>query len=195
MILTIPRHQAGALLGTGCWSVSELNFLQPPLWQPRAEVEHDERFLQPIVYLVLLNPTGQVWCYQRRGGDGRLDGNWSCGVGGHVDAVDAPSNLSFDPAATLQNALLREAHEELGVSAADLSALQLRGLIFESLSAIGRVHVGVLYTARWLHATPPEPRADEKLVGQGFKDLATLADDTRFELWSRLAGQFLLESA
>lgn len=195
MILTVPRTQVRSLPESGCWSASELDFLQPPLWQPRTQVEHDERYLQPIVYLVLLNPTGQAWCYQRRGGDGRLDGRWSCGVGGHVDAADAPSGSTFDPATTLECALLREAHEELGVVAADLPSLQWRGLIYEGLSAVGRVHVGLLYTARWLHATPPVPRADEKLVGQGFMDLTTVSSDLRFELWSRLAGQFLLESA
>lgn len=201
MILTIPRTQITPLPESGCWSAAELNFLQPLLWQPRAEVEHDEQYVQPIVYLVLLNPSGQAWCYQRKGGDGRLDGRWSCGVGGHVDAADAAHandvspKAAFDPTVTLQNALLREAYEELGVTVVDLPSLQLHGLVYEGLSAIGRVHVGVLYTARWLHATPPMPRADEKLVGQGFMDLAAVACDQRFELWSRLACQFLLESA
>lgn len=200
-ILTIPRTQTPTLPESGCWSATALDFLQPPLWQPRTAVEQDERYIQPIVYLVLLNPAGQAWCYQRKGGDGRLDGRWSCGVGGHVDAADAvgtadaPTGSSFDPTATLQHALLREAHEELGITAADLPALQLRGLVYEGLSAIGRVHLGVLYTARWLHATPPRPCADEKLVGQGFVDLAVVASDLRFELWSRLACQFLQESA
>ena len=88
-ILTIPRPQAPPLPGTGCWLIAALDFLQSPLWRERAEVEHDESLLQPIAYLVLLNEEGQAWCYQRAGGDGRLDGRRSCGVGGHVDFADA----------------------------------------------------------------------------------------------------------
>ena len=65
MILTLPRTQAPLLPHSGCWPVSSLAFLQPPLWRVRADVEHDETLLQPIVYLLLRNPAGQVWCYQR----------------------------------------------------------------------------------------------------------------------------------
>ena len=42
MILTLPRTQAPLLPATGCWPVSSLAFLQPPLWRVRADVEHDE---------------------------------------------------------------------------------------------------------------------------------------------------------
>jgi len=214
MILTIPRPQAGPLPESGCWPTSSLAFLQPPVWKPRAEVEHDESFLQPIAYLLLRNANGQVWCYQRNGGDTRLDSRFSAGVGGHVDAQDAcnpnapPSNTgaisasgpddagpTFDPEATVRQALLRELHEELQSTADDLENLQLRGLIYEGLSAIGRVHLGVLYTARWLPATPPQPRAGEALRGLGFMDLTAIATEPRFELWTHLAVQHLIAVA
>ena len=166
-----------------------------PLWRVRAEVEHDESVLQPIAYLVLRNTQGQVWCYQRAGGDARVDGRWSCGVGGHVDAPDATGRSSFDPEATLRRALLRELAEELQGSADDLQDLRLQGLIYEGLSAIGRVHLGVLYTAQWRNASPPQPRPGETLRAQGFMDLSAVACDLRFELWSQLAAQYLLSPA
>jgi predicted NUDIX family phosphoesterase len=189
-ILTIPRPQAGPLPESGCWPTSSLAFLQPPVWKPRAEVEHDESFLQPIAYLLLRNANGQVWFYQRNGGDTRLDSRFSAGVGGHVDTQDADS--TFDPATTVRQALLRELHEELQATPNDLENLQLRGLIYEGLSAVGRVHLGVLYTARWLPAESPQPRAGESLRGLGFMDLATVANEPRFELWTQLAVQHLL---
>ncbi|MBP8225570.1 MAG: hypothetical protein KAX59_05415, partial [Acidovorax sp.] len=71
---------------------------------------------------------------------------------------------------------------------------RLRGLIYEGLSAVGRVHLGVLYTAQWLPAAPPQPRAGEKLAGLGFMPLVQVAQDARFELWSRLAAQHLLSA-
>lgn len=214
MILTIPRPQAPALPDTGCWSVTDLGFLHPPLWQTRADAEHDERTLQPITYLLLHNAQGHVWCYQRVGGDARLDGRCSCGVGGHVDAADAApepatatapdavatASADFASAATLHRALLRELAEELqtapGHPAGEqhIDHLRLRGLIYEGLSAVGRVHLGVLYTAQWLPAAPPQPRAGEKLAGLGFMPLAHVAQDTRFELWSRLAAEHLLSA-
>lgn len=196
-ILTLPRTQAPSLPESGCWPIANLDFLQPPLWRLRAEVEHDETLLQPIAYLVLLNEAGQAWCYQRAGGDARVDGRLSCGVGGHVDAADAvaavpkETNTLLDAEATLRRALLRELTEELQATAADLHELRLQGLIYEGLSAIGRVHLGVLYTALWRHTDAPLPRPDEALQGLGFMDLNAIATDARFELWSRLAAQHL----
>lgn len=200
MILTIPRTQAPALPESGCWPVADLGFIQPPVWQARADAEHDERFLQPIVYLVLRNPQGLAWCYQRVGGDARLDGRCSMGVGGHVDAADStpPDHAPLDAAATLHRALLRELSEELlsapghAACPGDLRGLCLQGLIYEGLSAVGRVHLGVLYTAQWLPTQAPQPHAGEKLTSQGFLSLADIATDARFELWSRLAARHLL---
>lgn len=192
MILTLPRTQAPLLPHSGCWPVSSLSFLQPPLWRVRADVEQDETVLQPIVYLLLRNPAGQVWCYQRSGGDTRVDGRWSCGVGGHVDLEDASQNQPFDPEATLRRALLRELDEELQARATDLQDLQLQGLIYEGLSPIGRVHLGVLYTATWCAPAAPTPRLGEALRAQGFMDVSDVATDPRFELWSQLAAQHLI---
>lgn len=197
MILTIPRTQAPSLPESASWPVAALDFMQPPLWRARAEVEHDETLLQPVAYLVLLNQAGQAWCYQRAGGDARVDGRLSCGVGGHVDAADevtvvkAQAGALFDAQSTLRRALLRELTEELHATAANLHELRLQGLIYEGLSAIGRVHLGVLYTAQWRNTEAPQPRPHEALQGIGFIDLGVIAADPHFELWSRLAARQL----
>ena len=96
MTHTIFRHHAPDLPESGCITTDVLDFLHPLLWQVRAEVEHDERYLQTVVYLLLFNPAGQVWCYQRMGGDARLDGRCSCGIRGHVDAQDASVPFNLD---------------------------------------------------------------------------------------------------
>ncbi|MBK9444468.1 MAG: hypothetical protein IPN53_25650 [Comamonadaceae bacterium] len=214
-ILTVPRAQAPALPETGCWPVQNLDFLQQAVWQTRASAEHDEAFLQPIPYLLLMNASGQLWCYQRSGGDTRLDGRCSCGVGGHGDWQDARPPLeqsiidscqripdkgykpisSINPQATLQHALLREVAEELGATAADLGPITFHGLIFEGLSPVGRVHLGVLFTARWLPVQLPQPVAGEALHGLGFRPANTVANNAQFERWSRLAAQHLMDCA
>lgn len=213
LILTLPRTQPPALPDCACWPVPNLDFLGNAVWQDRASAEHDEAYLQPIPYLLLRNSTGQVWCYQRTGGDARLAGRCSCGVGGHVDGQDAvpplPQNYfdssrstlnkgysqisSINVQATLERALRREVAEELGIGAPDLGPLTCHGLIYEDLSAVGRVHLGVLFSAPWQPAQAPQPRAGEALRGLGFMPASAIADDPQFELWSRLAARWLAQ--
>lgn len=194
-ILVIRRDDAPTLPHAGCWSVGDLDFICKPLWRERTAVEHDESLLQPVAYLVLLDGQGRAWCYRRVGGDARLDGRSSCGVGGHVDESDeicVGGTAAFDPHATLLRTLRREMTEELLASADDVGDLRLRGLIHESCTPAGRVHLGVLYTGRWTRNEPPRPRPDESLLAVGFLPLEAIADDTHFELWSRLAARELL---
>ncbi len=193
-ILTLYRQQVPQLPESGCWNPGHWYFFTPTHWQERKRVEHNEDYLQVVTYLLLHNAAGQVWCYQRAGGDERLDGGYSCGVGGHVDYADQETSFPRDPQMTLHRALLREVREELGASAADMGRLRFRGLIYEGLSAVGRVHLGVLYATEWLPPQPPQPVAGEKLLGLGFRDLQEIATDPRFELWSRLAAQYLIDA-
>ncbi len=188
-ILAIPRQQAPTMPEAGCWAVTDLNFLFPPLWRSRPELEHDEGFLQPIPYLALQNESNALWTYRRRSGDARVDGRRSCGVGCHVELQDAAASAS----ATLLNALNRETAEELGLPPAEVPLARPRALVYEHLSAIGRVHLGVLYTARWNRASQPCPPDHEALEGLGFIAPEAIVADPRFELWSRLVAGFLIK--
>jgi len=219
LILTLPRARAPALPLEGCWPVADWGFLAHASWQSRAQAEHDEAHLQLIPYLLLHDAHQRLWCYQRSGGDARLHGRCSCGVGGHVDAADAQSgdangatstvsasancshinsrlqslDKGYSPIslesvqATLHHALLRELAEELGAHATDLADLSLHGLIFEGHSAVGRVHLGVLYSARWLPDAAPKPPAHEALHSLGWRAATAVATDPAFERWSQLA--------
>lgn len=186
-ILAIPRAQAPALPSQGCWAWTDFSALPAPVWRERAEIEQDETLLQFIPYVVLRNSDGELWCYARTGGDARLDGRWSCGVGGHVEEIDDAANLRQ----TLAQTARREMLEELGITAESPPPLNACALIYESHSAIGRVHLGVLSIADWAERHPPEPPAHEALTPIGFLPPATIASDPRFELWSRLAAEFV----
>lgn len=203
LILVIPRFRALGLPEASCWPVADLGFINPPLWRERAQVEHDETLLQPVAYGVLLNDQGHAWCYQRAGGDARVDGCFSCGVGGHVDEQDAQpltranpgadstATPGFNPIATLRTAWLRELTEELCAGPVHLADVRLHGLVYEGQTAIGRVHLGVVFVARWCGPTPPQPAQGESLSPVGFLPLAQIATDPRFEHWSRLVAQHL----
>lgn len=185
-ILTLPRTTCNGLPEQGAWPWNGAP-AAAPVWRQRAEAETDERYLQFVPYLLLCDNTGQIWCYARRGGDDRLRDRLSCGIGGHVERTDAAGSLSQ----TLANALHREAAEELGPEvAACLDGTEPKAWIYEGLSAIGRVHLGVLYLAVWPHAEPPRPR-ESALESRGFRQPHSIIGDDRFELWSRLAAEWL----
>ena len=190
-ILTLPRTVSPTLPLEGCWAWDDFASLPPPLWRERAEVEHDESLLQLIPYVVLRNAAGELWCYARQGGDARLDGRWSCGVGGHVEQIDAAANIRQ----TLDNTAQREMAEELALEPGTQPVLNAVALIYEGHSPIGRVHLGVLFLAEWIAAAAPTPAPGEALSAIGFMPAATIAADPRFELWSRLAAGFVTPPA
>lgn len=182
-ILTFAREAFVTLPEQGAWDWPGDVELSQPVWLVRAQAEQDERYRQLIPYLLIHDATGNIWSYARRGGDPRLQDRFSCGVGGHVERQDRAASL----ASTLGNALRREVREELGPLVADaLTGQSPKAWIYESLSAIGRVHAGVLYTFLWTHPALPQP-LEPALASLGFLDAETILADSRFERWSRLA--------
>lgn len=55
------------------------------VWKDREKVEHDDFYIQPIPYIAITY-RDKVYCYQRlsKGGEKRLEGMKSIGLGGHV---------------------------------------------------------------------------------------------------------------
>ncbi len=189
-ILTLPHTAFSELPEQDAWAWPGHADLSQPVWLPRAQAEQDEAYRQPIPYLLICDAANKVWCYARRGGDRRLLDRRSCGVGGHVERQDQAASLTT----TLAKALRREVTEELGEPVAErLADSQPQAWIYESLSAIGRVHIGVLYTLYWEDPDPPHP-LEPALESLGFLDPAEILADARFELWSRLAVRWLSDT-
>ena len=163
-----------------------------PAWLSRSAAESNPEFKQWIPYILLRNERGELVAYPRGGGEKRLHGLWSLGVGGHVnppDAASAPMGRGYW-GQTLWSGLRRELAEEYPGAA--LGETQFVGLIHESQTAVGRVHIGAVFLhqvsgssfefgselagLRWL------PRSE---IGVGEWPLE------RFEMWSRLALELL----
>jgi predicted NUDIX family phosphoesterase len=156
-------------------------------FRPRSQMEPDETWKQVIPYPVLRD--GSRWFLMRRtraGGDARLHDRYSIGVGGHVNPEDG--GLDGD----LSTALRREWLEELDVEF--VPAFRFVGLLNDDTTAVGRVHVGLVYEAD-AAGRPVTIRETEKLSGMfvGSADVAAVADD--LETWSRLAFEHLARPA
>ena len=110
------------------------NNLTPKL---RCEAECDPSFKQIIPYvLVEHKPTGRFFMTTRIGGEERLKGQASIGLGGHLedgeDVVDA---------------LFRELEEEIGLAKDQMTEIILCGYINSDLNEVDSVHLGVVYHA------------------------------------------------
>lgn len=132
------------------------------LWLgPRNELEIDDSFRQLIPYIVLLRGSELV-CYRRAssGGERRLHGRLSIGLGGHVDVPDlVVDGEQIALEATLLAAAQREVMEEIG----NVNVLARRwvGLLVDDTTAVGRVHLGVV--GIWSIADAVECAAEDAL--------------------------------
>jgi predicted NUDIX family phosphoesterase len=148
----------------------------------RPAAEEDPTHKQLIPYVVVTNGD-QVFLMQRTdaGGDARLHGRASIGVGGHLNPVDEGEDA-------LMAGLRREWAEEL--DAAWEPEFELLGLLNDDTNPVGAVHLGVVFGVK-AAGRGIEVRERDKLVG-GFatpEEVAAAAD--RLETWSQLVADWL----
>ena len=107
----------------------------------RGDVEEDPSYKQLISYVVVKNNKGETLLYTRLsgGGESRLHGKSSVGVGGHMNPVDGLSGYQL----LLENTK-RELLEEIGIEPVEIG---LYGLVNDDSNDVGRVHVGLVYIA------------------------------------------------
>jgi predicted NUDIX family phosphoesterase len=142
----------------------------------------------------------RVLCLRRSrsGGDPRLQGKWSIGVGGHLEPVDAQAGR--DP---LEAGALRELHEELVLPAPVLPAPVLPasvlpattpvpvpvGWINDDSNSVGSVHLGVVAVVWLADIDAVAVRETDRLHGElrspsELRAARAAGDD--FESWSAL---------
>ena len=148
----------------------------------RPIAEDDPTHKQLIPYVVVRDAE-RVFLMQRTdaGGDARLHGRASIGVGGHLNPVD-------DGDDALMSGLRREWHEEL---AADWEPeFELIGLLNDDSNPVGAVHLGVVFSVD-ARGRAVDVREHDKLMGAfvGAEELA--ASWPRLESWSQLVADAL----
>jgi len=143
----------------------------------RPAAEEDPTHKQLIPYVVVRNG-GDVFLMHRTdaGGDPRLHGKGSIGVGGHLNPVDDGE----DP---LMAGLRREWAEEL--KAAWEPEFRLVGLLNDDSNPVGAVHLGVVFEVE-AAGRPVDVREHDKLVGAFADADAVAASWDRLETWSQL---------
>ena len=141
---------------------------------PRSAAEADTTIKQLIPYLILRD-ADRIFLMKRTraGGDARLHDLYSIGVGGHMNPGDESIPLCLE----------REWGEEL---AADfVPELEFLGLLNDDEVAVGRHHLGVVYTAD-AAGRPVAVRETDKLAG-AFEPIDVVrAVYDRMETWSQL---------
>ncbi len=154
----------------------------------RESAEDDPDFKQIIPYCIVAFGD-EVFLMQRRraGGEQRLHGLYSIGVGGHVEPQDhAPGE---DLTAAVELGLTRELREEVCIQGT--FERQRIGVLNDDSNAVGRVHLGVVY--RLLLAHPTVRVAETEVLEGSFvprSDLQGLGG--QLETWSRLVVEQLL---
>jgi predicted NUDIX family phosphoesterase len=140
----------------------------------REEIEKDFTKLHPIPYIVFQRPDDSTYLYQRGklGGEGRLSGNESVGIGGHVEIGDGVNAIPFVSylykfAAGLPDwlkygvdlramvtAVLREFNEEVRLKLTpvnqmvDLDAgyeFEFLGALHDQSDGVGQNHLGLVF--------------------------------------------------
>lgn len=152
----------------------------------RGDAENNPAYKQPIPYAVI-RKGDDFFTYRRLGGGGeeRLHGKMSLGVGGHMNQV--PEAEDF--AAVLAENLQRELNEELVINGGDEMAIRTVGLINDDDNEVGQVHIGVLAVIDLPFSAQVEVREKDKLEGEWLKMKDLIKEDIyqRLESWSAFA--------
>ena len=147
----------------------------------RGDMEEDQNYKQLIGYVLLKDEvTGEVLVYKRLvgGGEARLHGKASVGIGGHMNEVEGKTIFEM-----LKINAARELNEEVGVSEEDaLNNLHFIGLINDDKTEVGQVHVGVVYECK-VDKQLVEVKEDDTLVIKWMTGEEAKAEEN-YETWS-----------
>lgn len=178
----LPRDTGFMMMDHG--ALLEYLEAQPAWFGPREILETFDAYRQLIPYIVLVHD-GKVVTYTRTpsGGESRLHGKISFGLGGHIDLDDAVvEDGKFNLSKTLLAAAQRELQEEVGLNLLD-GNFSWQGLLTNLTDDVGRVHQGVVAVLR-LDSVPDRVNEDEigQIAMKSHEELAQLQD--RLETWS-----------
>ena len=109
----------------------------------RGECHNGSRLLHPVVHLHVFNSAGHIYLQRRPAWKDIQPGKWDTAVGGHIDYGETPDE-----------ALLREAREELGI--AGFQPQFVTKYVYDS-----QRERELVYVNRTTYDAPISPSADE----------------------------------
>ena len=145
----------------------------------RPAAEEDPSYKQIIPYVVLTQK-GRVFSTRRlnKGGESRLHGKLSIGIGGHINPVDETDRRSV-----LMKGLERELDEEVYIQ--HRGELVPRGFINDDGNGVGAVHLGLCFSMEVEGEV--SVKETEKLSG-AWMSLQELKEEyDNMETWSQIA--------
>ncbi len=190
-VLVLPREEVpGGCVFTGVRDADEhtMAALQAATathgrFVDRPTAEEDPGLKQLIPYVVVRDgPLVYLMERTAAGGDPRLHGKASIGVGGHLNPVDEGE----DP---LSDGLRREWAEELLTDWEP--RFDLVGLLNDDSNAVGSVHLGVVFTVE-TDGRAVEVREHDRLTGRMVGPAEVRAAWDRMETWSCLVAEHLM---
>lgn len=148
----------------------------------RGDMEEDPTFKQLVSYCLLQNEDGELLVYERLkgGGEARLHGQGSIGVGGHMNEVSDAKTIDE----VLRVNAQRELQEEVGLDPAKSERLEYIGFINDDTNEVGRVHVGVVFKIN-VNSSDVEVQETDTLKIK-WQDQSTIDNTDEFETWSSL---------
>ncbi|WP_186335611.1 NUDIX domain-containing protein [Staphylococcus xylosus] len=148
----------------------------------RGDMEEDPTFKQLISYCILENENDELLVYERLsgGGEARLHGQSSIGVGGHMNDVKGAESINE----VLRVNAQRELEEEVGLSESKSQNLAYIGFINDDTNEVGEVHLGVVFK---IHVNSNDVQAMETdTLRIKWIDQSKIEDYDEFETWSAL---------
>lgn len=153
----------------------------------RGDMEEDPTFKQLISYCLLENEKGEILVYERLsgGGEERLHGQSSIGVGGHMNDVVGADSINE----VLRVNAQRELEEEVGLASEDSQNMEYIGFINDDTNEVGKVHMGVVFKIT-VHTSDVEAKETDTLRIKWIEKGSIESYDD-FETWSALILQDL----
>lgn len=148
----------------------------------RGDMEEDPSYKQLISYCLLENENDEILVYQRLsgGGEERLHGQSSVGVGGHMNNVVGADSINE----VLRVNAQRELNEEVGLSEDRSQNMEYIGFINDDTNAVGKVHIGVVFKIKVKSSDVEVRETDTLKINWISQD--EINDLNHFESWSAL---------
>ena len=160
-----------------------------PRFMSRSQAETDPTHKQLIPYVIMTHD-GKYLSYVRgrRAGEGRLVGNRSIGIGGHINPADDMPLFNAQFYETYLAAVDREVAEEVSVETSHTN--HIVALLNDESNEVGSVHLGIVHY--WALDAPKVNKREQMITQMAFMTPAELQEvkDT-LETWSELCADHL----